>query len=106
MHFLIELRQKFVPEIMELAYNASKTGEPIVRNMEYQFPGQGFTEVKDQFMLGENILAAPMVSKEEKRNVKFPKGIWIDADGKKYKGGNTVSFIVPLDKLLWFRKMK
>ena len=102
----VELRQKFVPKIMELAYNAAKTGEPIVRNMEYQFPGQGFTEVKDQFMLGENILAAPMVSKEEKRNVKFPKGIWIDADGKKYKGGNTVSFIVPLDKLLWFRKMK
>jgi len=102
----VALRQQFVPEIMKLADNAAKTGEPIVRNMEYQFPEENFAEVKDQFMLGENILVAPMVTQGTQRDVKFPKGTWADADGKKYKGGKTISFDVPIDKLLWFRKIK
>jgi len=102
----VALRQQFVPEIMKLADNAAKTGEPIVRNMEYQFPEENFAEVKDQFMLGENILVAPMVTQGTQRDVKFPKGTWADADGKKYKGGKIISFDVPIDKLLWFRKIK
>lgn len=99
----VELRQKFVPEIMKLAENAAKTGEPIVRNMEYQFPNQGFAAVLDQFMLGDKILVAPMVTKGTQRTIKFPKGTWIDENSKKYKGGKTVKFEVPLEKLLWFR---
>lgn len=102
----VKIRQKFVPEIMQLAQNAAKTGEPIVRNMEYEFPGQGFETCKDQFMLGSDILIAPMLTKGNKRNVKFPKGIWIDTKGKRHKGGKTLNFDVPIDELLWFRKNK
>ncbi len=102
----VELRQKFVPEIMKLAENAAKTGEPIVRNMEYEFPGQGFENCRDQFMLGSNILVAPMLAKGNQRTVSFPRGTWIDAKGKKHKGGKTVNLNVPLDELLWYRKIK
>jgi len=45
-------------EILALARESSRTGEPIVRNMEYVFPGQGWEELKDQFMLGNDILVA------------------------------------------------
>ena len=102
----VNLRQSFVPEIMALAEKAAQTGEPIVRNMEYSFPNQGFSECKDQFMLGENILVAPMLAKGNLRSVSFPKGLWQAENGKKYKGGKSYEFDVPLEKLLWFRKIK
>ena len=91
---------------MALAEKAAQTGEPIVRNMEYSFPNQGFSACKDQFMLGENILVAPMLAKGNLRSVSFPKGLWQAENGKKYKGGKSYEFDVPLEKLLWFRKIK
>lgn len=37
----------------------AKTGEPIIRHMEYAFPHQGFVDCRDQFMLGDKYLVAP-----------------------------------------------
>jgi len=102
----VEMRQKFVPVIMSLAEKAAVTGEPIIRHLEYVFPNQGFENCKDQFMLGNDILVAPVVSKVNSRKVSFPKGEWMGSDGKKYKGGKVVEFKVLLDELLWFRKVK
>ncbi len=100
----VRLRNSFVPEIMKLAEAAAQEGLPIVRNMEYEFPNQGFEECKDQFMLGEDILVAPMLTKGNGRKVVFPKGTWLDENGKKYQGGKTIEFEVALTKILWFRK--
>ena len=41
------LHQQMGDYILELAKHASKTGEPIVRHMEYQYPHQGFIRWKD-----------------------------------------------------------
>lgn len=40
-----------------------QTGEPITRHMAYAFPGQGFESVSTQFMLGDRLLAAPVLEK-------------------------------------------
>lgn len=83
--------------ITELAKNASRTGEPIVRCMEYEFPGQGFETVTNQFMLGKSILVAPVIEKGvNKRTVKLPQGEWYDKDGVKYSGGTKVEVSAPL----------
>ena len=42
--------------------NSAKTGEPIIRHMEYAFPHQGFVDCKDQFMLGDRYLVAPVLT--------------------------------------------
>lgn len=102
----VEIRQSFVPKIMQLAEVSAKNGAPIVRNMEYCFPDQGFENCKDQFMLGDDILVCPVVQKEQVRNVIFPKGIWISSKGMKIKGPAVKQFEVPLDELLWFEKKK
>lgn len=60
---LMKLREEFLPTILELVKNASKTGEPAVRYMEYVFPGQGFEKVIDQFCLGDDIIVAPVLTK-------------------------------------------
>lgn len=54
-----------------------RPGEPIVRHMEYQYPHQGFIDCKDQFMLGDKYLVAPMLTSGTSRTVMLPR-----VDGK------------------------
>ena len=96
------LHAKMGEYIFELAQKAAYDGEPIVRHMEYSFPQQGFETCNDQYMLGEKYLVAPMIDKGETREVKLPKGNWVDDQGKKYKGGQTVKMNVPLNRLVYF----
>ena len=74
-------------DYMENLINESvRTGEPIARHMEYQFPRQGFSDCDDQFMLGPKYLIAPCLDGAASRMVRLPKGRWADKHGKKYKG--------------------
>lgn len=100
------LHQQMGDYILSLAKHAAKTGEPIVRHMEYQFPHQGFTECKDQFMLGDKYLVAPMVSSGTTRTVMLPKGKWKDDRGKVFRGPKTITVDVPLERLPYFEKVK
>lgn len=78
--------------ILSLAQHASKTGEPVVRHLEYAFPHQGFAACKDQFMLGGRYLAAPMVTPGTRREATLPKGKWRDEQGKIFRGGRRVIY--------------
>lgn len=101
------LHAEFGTYIMQCAHHAAETGEPIVRNMEYQFPHQGLALCKDQFMLGDRYLVAPVVEKgATSRLVSLPKGTWKDEQGKKYKGGKSYTIVAPLDRLPYFEKIK
>lgn len=97
-----ELHEKFAPYIMELANQAAKTGEPIVRPMEYIFPAQGFSDCKDQFMLGSKYMVAPVLNKDNSRTVRLPKGRWRDDMGKNYRGPVVIEINAPLSRLPYF----
>jgi alpha-glucosidase len=99
------LHQEFGPYILSLARSASVTGEPIVRHMEYAFPGEGFATCNDQFMLGEKYMVAPVVTPGGARSVKLPNGRWRDEQGKVYRGGRVVDIEVPLERLPYFEKL-
>jgi len=102
---MAKLHLKMGPKILELAWQASKTGEPIVKPMALAFPVGGFETVKDQFMLGDNILVAPVVEKGVRsRKVVFPEGKWKGDDGKTITGGKTIEITVPLERLPYFTK--
>jgi alpha-glucosidase (family GH31 glycosyl hydrolase) len=101
-----KLHEQFGPQILELARAASKTGEPIVKPMELAWPGNGYELIKDQFVLGQDIIVAPVVEKGVRsRKVILPKGDWLSEDGQNYKGGKTIEVAVPLDRLPYFRKI-
>jgi len=103
----VELREKFKHIILKLAVNASKTGEPIVRSMEYVFPNKGYAKITDQFMLGDDILVAPLLSKGKRsRKVVLPKGKWKSDSGRFYRGNTNVEIEVPLNRLPYFIKKK
>jgi alpha-glucosidase (family GH31 glycosyl hydrolase) len=102
----VALRTKFTPLIMQLANKAAKTGEPILKSMEFVFPGQGFETVTDQFMLGDKLLVAPVLEKgNDYRNVKFPNGKWKASDNKLLIGGKTYQQNALLDQLLFYEKV-
>jgi alpha-glucosidase len=91
---------------LQLAENASRTGEPIVRSLEYSFPGEGYEEIKNQFLIGDSLMAAPVVRKGERsRKVSFPTGVWKDAEGILRKGPCEQVVDAPLEKLLWFERI-
>jgi alpha-glucosidase len=102
---MVLLHEKFGNYIIECARASSRNCEPIVRHMEYSFPGEGFAECKDQFMLGDKYLVAPMVIPGTERTVKLPKGIWCDDLGKQHSGDQTITIDVPLDRLPYFEKL-
>ena len=99
------LHKQFGDYIIDLAKESSVTGEPIVRHMEYVFPDQNFAECKDQFMLGDKYLVAPVLTPENSRSIKLPKGKWKDDEGKIYKGGQTITMNIPLNRLVYFEKL-
>jgi len=102
-----KLHEQFGAHTLELALAASKTGEPIVKPMELAFPGNGYEMIKDQFVLGNDLIVAPVLEKGVRaRKVVLPKGTWQAEDGVKFKGGKTIDVAVPLDRLPYFRKIK
>ena len=98
----VQIRQKLMPTIMELVNRASKTGEPIVTPLEYRFPHLGYAQIKDEFLLGDEILVAPMLEKGFTRKVILPPGEWKADDGKVYAGGQTFEINVPLERIPYF----
>ncbi len=103
---MMQLREKMLPYITQLIYNASKTNEPVVRYMEYEYPSREFAGNKTQFMLGDKYLVAPVLTKSKTEvDVIFPQGRWKDVlDEKIYEGG-THTVPAPLDKLPLFEKL-
>jgi hypothetical protein len=99
----VKIREEFAPLILELARQSAKTGDPIVCSLEYAFPNQGFEQIKDEFMLGDSMLVAPLDKKGTSRQLVLPKGTWIGDDGKSLKGGAAYALAVPLDRIPRFR---
>ena len=103
---MAKLHLKFGDLFLELAYESSKTGEPIVKPMEFAFPGLGYETVSDQFVLGDHIIVAPVVEKGARsRTVLLPAGKWQADDGSIYSGGGSVEISVPLERLPYFTKI-
>jgi alpha-glucosidase (family GH31 glycosyl hydrolase) len=103
---MADLHYQMGKEIIELARESALSGEPMVRNLEYDYPGKGYEGIKDQFMLGRNILVAPVVVKGQRsREVVFPEGNWQGDDGSTVKGPVTLKIDVPLERLPWYKKI-
>ncbi len=104
---LVGIRAEFTEKIIGLAKNAAENGEPIMRYMEYQFPNNGYEKITDQFMLGDGILVAPILTKGEKsRDVVLPDGKWASPNGEIFNGGRTVNISAALDELIILKKEK
>ncbi|MEO0471592.1 MAG: glycoside hydrolase family 31 protein [Bacteroidota bacterium] len=102
----VALRKQFTPLIIELSKAAAKDGQPIVRTMEYVFPNQGYADVKDQFLLGDDVLVAPVLTEgQTSRKVVLPIGKWEGFDGDVYEGGQEIIVPVKLGTIPYFQRI-
>ena len=101
---IVKMRQdKFAAYFVTLAKESGKTGEPMIRNLEYEFPKMGYAEVKDEFMMGHDLLVAPVVKKSAiSRKVVLPPGKWLADDGSSHEGPVTIEIEAPLSRLPHF----
>ena len=96
--------EEFGEEILALAHRSSKNGEPIVKPMAWFWPDAGYETIQDQFILGDNLLVAPVLEKDARtRKVVFPVGTWVGDDGSEVVGPATVEIAAPLERLPYFR---
>jgi alpha-glucosidase (family GH31 glycosyl hydrolase) len=101
-----QLHLDYAPYTYRLAEASTSTGEPILAPLAYQFPDDPETfRITDQFMLGPDVLVAPVVEKDAvARDLYLPKGRWIDQKTKKpVEGGRWLrAYPAPLDTLPLF----
>lgn len=100
------IHSDFSNRIIEEVKNAEQTGEPIVRLMEYNYPGCGYEKITGQFMLGKRFIVAPVVEQGAiTKDVTLPCGKWKDLSGNEYKGGKTITVDAPISVLPVFEKI-
>ena len=84
----------------------SDAGEPMMRNLEYAFPGRGYAGIRDEFLMGEDLLVAPVLEKgATSRRVVLPPGSWRADDGRTYDGPATIEADAPLARLPHFERI-
>ena len=103
---MAHLHARMGEEILALARASARSGEPIVRALEYEYPGRGYGAITDQFLLGPSILVAPVLEKgATRRTIQFPPGTWRGDDGSVVNGPTRVEVGAPLARLPWYRKV-
>jgi alpha-glucosidase (family GH31 glycosyl hydrolase) len=100
----VDTHQALQPDLSALFDHAAKTAEPILRPLAYQF--SGYEAVRDQFLLGEEILCAPILeSGATTRPVLVPPGRWQGSDGSVTSGPAEIVLEVDLESMPYWRKI-
>ena len=75
----LEVRKRLLPTILQLV-KQSEAGRPILRPLWWLEPdNRNVYEVEDEFLVGDNILVAPVLSPGiQSRDIYFPTGYWQD----------------------------
>jgi len=77
----IELRYRLFPYYYSLAHEAQATGLPIMRPLIMEFPrDREAANISDQWLMGESLMAAPVLQAGGERSVYFPAGSWRQFD--------------------------
>ena len=98
------LRYRLLPYLWALAGEASESGVPVVRPMCLEFPDDPQTVGLDrQYMLGPNLLVAPVFNEEGRCRVYLPAGRWHDFwTNESSLGPAHLDLEVPLDRIPLF----
>ncbi len=93
----LELRERLIPYLYTLAWEASKTGQPIMRPLFWHDPGD--TELWDNgdaYTLGRDLLIAPIFEPGARvRRQRLPRGEWYNFwDHTRYAGPGEVEIPV------------
>jgi alpha-D-xyloside xylohydrolase len=100
------LHMSLFPYRYAAVQEAAKTGMPIMRALAliYQNDARART-IKDEYLLGPDLLVAPVVDENTRRVVYLPEGEWVDYwTGTHITGGKTIVADVPVDQIALYAR--
>jgi len=74
----IQMRYRLLPVLYAAARKNYDTGEPICRRLDLDYPKFPEAARNDQYLIGDSLLVAPVVTTNNQRTVWVPPGQWID----------------------------
>lgn len=105
-HRYLALRYRLLPYIYTQAVKSTQTGLPMVRPLILEYQDDPNVEHVDlEYLFGDDFLVAPVVTRDGRRRVYLPQGIWFDYWTKvPVVGGRWFDVEAPLETLpLWVR---
>lgn len=103
---LLNFRMSLIPYLYSAFAQYHLQGIPPFRALVMDYPDdKNVYDISDEYMIGESILAAPLVGESSTRKVYLPKGGWYDFNtNKKYEGGKEYLVNTGLDQIPIFIK--
>jgi alpha-D-xyloside xylohydrolase len=86
---LLRTRMSLIPYLFTAFYDYHTTGKPPVRALVCDFADEPEAlKCADEYLFGDAMLVAPILSGQTERDVWLPRGTWYDFfTGEKYEGG-------------------
>ncbi len=103
---VINLRMQLVPYLHAAFVRYKQEGIPPFRALVVDYPeDKNVHNLSGQYMIGDHLMAVPVVAGQNTLSVYFPEGRWYDFfTGEVYTGGSHVTIEVPLDRIPLFVK--
>lgn len=101
---LTEFRYRLIPYLYSYGVIAHRTGLPVMRPMVLEFQNDPATHSLGlQYMLGRELLVAPIYDETSTRDIYFPEGRWIHYwDKREVRGPVHMRWKAPLDSIPLF----
>ncbi len=102
----LALRTSLEPHLVTYFQEMNDRGYPVLHPLPLQFPFDPESAAHpDQFMLGDELLIAPLTGNQTRRRVYLPPGQWTDLDsGRMYRGRTSLEITAAAHQLPRFAK--
>jgi len=79
LHYWFRLRYALLPYLLQQADACTKTGYPLLRALLLHHPSDKTVwHIDDEYFLGDDLLVAPVINAENRRDVYLPAGEWVN----------------------------
>lgn len=96
------LRYMLIPYILRESEKTTKSGSTVLQALIFHHPSDRMCwHIDDEYYFGDDMLVAPVMNSENRRDVYLPNGIWRNLfTGEKLEGGHWIyGMEVPLDMM-------
>jgi alpha-glucosidase (family GH31 glycosyl hydrolase) len=93
----LDIRAAWTPYLVTYLREAYDRGYPLIRPLPVQFSrDKNLDPQPDVFMLGDEVLLAPVVAPGSRRTLKLPRGLWTDLrTNVEYNGNQSIEIDAP-----------
>ncbi len=103
-----KLRYRLLPYIYSLAQEAAETGMPVVRPLVLEYPDDPVAATVDyEYLLGPDLLVAPVMNAEGRALVYLPEGEWHDWwTGEAHEGPKHMRLEVAIERMPMYTRKR